>query len=115
MPQDKARLLQMLVLNEIADDYENFTRIFEGSAREGRRCGVVALPADIVRALSELVVSGLAGKFRLSPTQPAREAPDVSPEDALSDHSIYFLITRRGREVLDDDALWPFDEHGQIR
>jgi hypothetical protein len=106
-------LLGLLVLAQIADDYEEMDHIYEMVCERANRCGIVARMDDIGALLIELVASGLAGAYRLSTKSPPIEImPPLRPED-LKEY--YFWVTPKGVELFQSsrDQL-PFDEEDEL-
>ena len=105
---DRRELIRMLVLNEISDDYEEPTHIFEQLANVGRSFGVPIDESDITRALGELVRSGWAKAYRFTGADAQELLGFPSPDDRDS----YYLITNKGREAHSAFGGWPFDDDG---
>jgi len=115
---DRNELVRRFVLNEISDDYENVDQIIlPNVARECAKLGFVVDRSHVVRALTELVESGLAQAYLLSSTEPARELPGMPALDVVEEwFETYFYVTRKGMDLhLSDDAWWPFDDEGNPR
>jgi len=104
-------MVRMLVLNEIADDYEEPSHIYERLEDLGRKCGMVIQPLDVKRALVDLVESGWAGAYDLW-RKPVEELRAPPPPERVDEY--YYLITQRGREAQSSFEAWPFDDTGAI-
>jgi len=114
---DRNELIRLFVLNEICDDYENVDQvILPNVAKLCAKLGLTVDRSDVVKALGELVESGLAKAYLLSCTEPFKE--DLEGMPALdvpdTDFRTYFYITKKCMDVhLSDETWWPFDEHGE--
>jgi hypothetical protein len=106
-------LIKMFVLNEIGDDYESFEKISNETAALGQRLRLYVDPSEISNALTDLIKSGLARAYHLSPWHPAKEV-----EAPISNQypDLYFLVTRKGADEHKRlESRWPFDDKGQPR
>jgi aryl-alcohol dehydrogenase-like predicted oxidoreductase len=117
----RCELIRRLVLNSIADDYENVDQaILHDVARDGGKLGVTIERSDVVRALAELIEQGLARAYLLSSTEAPRELEGMpSLEQAEESFETYFYMTKKGRNFhrsdatwwpSNDDTSWPSDE-----
>jgi len=99
---NKEKLISEIVLNEIADDYENIDQIiFPSVQKECARLGIQAERSDIVKALADLVEHGLAHAYRLSCREPAKQLEGMPSVDIVEeDFTTYFYITRKGKDQL---------------
>lgn len=130
-----SQLAQILVLNEIGDDYEHFARIRRGVLAMTERMARTITTKEISDAILEVIRSGLAKAYYLSPWGPPQEvAPDVvvsrmeelcgtcdegtsskvqeenqmSPhEDAYEPGKLYFIATQKGLTALAAFDEWP--------
>jgi hypothetical protein len=102
----------MLVLNEIADDYEEPVHVREQLASVAERCGMVIEPVDVRHALIDLVELGWAKAYRLSPRDPVEEVQGAPAIERAEDY--YYWITEKGREVQGSFNGWPFDDDGNM-
>lgn len=111
----RKELVRRFVLNEIGDDYENVEHIHTLIARDSSRCGLEISRPDIVQGLRELIETGLAKAYKLTPTRrTAEEVTGVQSVDQMDDY--YFWATPKGRDLQSSDDDWyPFDESGKIR
>jgi len=106
-------LKRLLVLTEIADDYEEPEHIYENVAAEAKLCGMTIQPLEVMRILVELIEGGLARAYRLSGIAPAELIQGAPELDEL--HGYYFRITKKGLEVHSSVAdQWPFDGEGDL-
>jgi hypothetical protein len=107
-------LKRLLVLTEIADDYEEPGHIYENVAKEAKLCGMAIEPSEILKILVDLIESGEAKAYRLLPVKgPAGEVQGVPSLDELGDY--YFWITKKGLEARSSSAdNWPFDGEGEL-
>jgi hypothetical protein len=108
---NRCEIVRLLVLNAIADDYEEPRHIFETIIGPSELCGVPIQPKDVDTVLVQLVEMGLASAYELTPTAPAVEIQGVPRLDQVNRY--YFFITKRGREV-HATLNWPFDEEGAL-
>jgi hypothetical protein len=115
----------MLILDEMADDYENLYQIKMGVLRAGMNCGLTIAPPEIASALADLLADGFVQAYRLYPS-PVREIPNSIPVANLADevltvrtysdqksNDFYYFPTSKGREF-HQNGEWPFDEEGQL-
>ena len=100
---DRAELVRLMVLNSIADDYENVDQVI---LRDVAQClskrGQTIERREIVNALDGLIEDGLAKAYLLSGREPyvtelhGMPALDVIEEDFRT----YFYITQKGKDLL---------------
>ena len=103
----------MLVLNEIADDYEEPVHIHELLVRVAKQCGMTICPLDVRLALIDLIKPGWAKAYIHLTKQPfITEVPGAPTPEQADDY--YYLITERGREVLGAFDGWPFNDDGEF-
>ena len=111
--------VRRLVLNEIADDYENIDQVvLRGVATVGANLGWAIERSEVVATLGSLIEDGLAKAYILSGRKPyATEIEGVpSLEVVEKDFKTYFYITKKGMDLhLSDDTWWPFDDDGNLR
>ena len=111
---DRNELVRRLVLNAIADDYENVDQVILRHVADGcARCGIKVERSDIVDALTGLVRDGLAKAYLLSGTTPyATELQQMPLLDVIEEYfKTYFYITPKGMDqYLSDDTWWPFED-----
>jgi len=100
-------LIRMLVLNEIADDYEEPKHLHEQLASLAERCGMTIQPLDVRHALIDLVRIGWAKAYRLSQKEPVEEVRGTPSAELAEDY--YYWITDKGRQVQSC-----FDDTGEI-
>src|SRR5689334_12866290 len=81
-------LIKMLILDEMADDYENLYQIKMGVLRAGMDCGLTIAPPEIASALADLLADGFVQAYRLYPS-PVREIPNSIPVANLADGGPY--------------------------
>jgi len=74
----RAELLRHLVMNAMADDYEEFDVIHANVADDSERCGVPFDRSDTLHALIEVVHDGLAKAYRFE-GEPEGEMDGVPP------------------------------------
>jgi hypothetical protein len=71
--------------------------------------------SENLRALTEVVETGLAKAYRLR-GEPLGELPGLPPlEEMEMPHRIYYYLTPNGAEVQQSEVDWPFDGQGNIR
>lgn len=107
----------MFVLDELCDDYEEIGLITENVTRAGAKCGAHLDRDDVLRALAELIESGLAKAWRLDSTGQAPVGIQGMPSMVeIEDSDCYFLITENGMELQLGEAVgWPFNDNGELR
>jgi hypothetical protein len=108
--------IRLFVLNETADDYENFQKIAKEVTTLGNKCGVSIALHEIAQQLIVLIEAGHVKPYRLSTTEPAIELELWSAEQ-MGDESVFFGITPSGKRELSDIAAkrWPFNDEGVLR
>jgi len=109
-------LIRLFVLDAICDDYENVDQvILRHVAGYCAKLGMAVYRSDVVKALHQLVESGMAKAYRLYSTEPFKEDLEGMPplEVAETDFGTYFYITKKGMERHLSDDGWPFDEDGE--
>jgi SAM-dependent methyltransferase len=113
-PMTRSEFIRMLVVNEIADDYEEIVHVTENVSRDGAKCGLTITRADVERAFLEAVEMGLAKAYRLT-VSPLEEIQGVPTVDQIEE--LYFYCTIAGFDfilyVRDED--WPFDDEHELR
>ncbi len=119
---NRRELVRLIVLNEICDDYENLHQITKQVGRVTSACGMSIATHEILEALRELVESGLAKAYELSPWSPTKVLDRMPPVEEIGspDESrigdVYFWITKKGMQVhMQDCAEWPFDDDNVLR
>lgn len=130
------RIVEILVLNEIGDDYEHFRRVRRGARKMAERMGYSITTKEISDAVVKLTRVGLAKAYYLSPWAPAQEVtpevvasrrkelcetsdtdsrsvedeenrPSLPHEDAHEPDKLYFLATEDGLTMLKAFNDWP--------
>lgn len=97
---ERNELLRALVMDAIANDYEEPPIIIdEGSIWASER-GLSVVPREVFAVLAELVQTGLAKAYRLSPNQPVEELRGLASFEREPD--CYFLLTPAGKRALPD-------------
>jgi hypothetical protein len=116
---NRSDLVRMLVLNEICDDYENLTiSIMPPVVERGRQCGVKVEKSDLVRALNELIESGLAKAYWLrGDGRPVEEFETMPTLSQMEDpYGAWFLVTEEGLKIHRTNGdFWPFHEDDELR
>jgi hypothetical protein len=113
----------MLVLNEIADDYENLHQITKQVTPAGSACGLTIETSEILHALRELITADLARAYRLSTMSRTAEeiqgmprAHEIGSPDGSMVSDVFFWVTEKGRQlVLSGNPDWPFDDNNVLR
>jgi hypothetical protein len=119
----RAELIRMLVLNSIADDYENLEQIAKDVTRMSTECGVSVSTDEILNGLSDLIESNLATAYRFDrfrdrwiefKSMPERSEIGSPRETNIND--AWFWVTERGKEmVIAHGPDWPFDDDDKLR
>jgi hypothetical protein len=108
-----------MVLNAMCDDYENIDQIILPEvARDCAKLGFSVERSEIVKAVSELVMDGMAKAYLLSCWEPfSTELHGMPPVDIVEEYfETYFFITKKGLDFqLSDDTWWPFDDDDNVR
>ncbi len=107
-----------MVLDAMCDDYENIDQIILPEvARDCARLGFSVGRTEIVKAVGELIQSGLVKAYLLSGTEPfATELEGMPPVDVVEEYiKTYFYITKKGLDShLSGDTWWPFDDDDNV-
>jgi hypothetical protein len=103
-------LIQMLVLDEISDDFEEPQHIHERLAHLSERCQLTITQENVRQALTDLVQSGRAKAYRLSLGDPGEEIQGAPPPERANDY--YYWITDEGRKIQEAFDGCPFDGRG---
>jgi len=116
---NRTELVQLLVLSEICDDYENVDQIILPRVSEdAAKHGLAIERTEIVNALAGLIQDGLAKAYRLSSHQPySTELQGMPPLDVIEEYfETFFWATKRGIELRRSHMTsWPFDDEGELR
>jgi hypothetical protein len=97
---ERSDLVRALVMDAIANDYEEPGVIVdEVSAWAGER-GVSVTTTEILAALTGLVQTGLAKAYRLSASRPAEEVHGLQQIHRETD--CYFLLSPEGKLAIRD-------------
>ena len=121
MPMTRRReLVLRIVLNEIADDYENLYQITKQVGRRSSDCGMTVSVAEILQALNHLVTTNLARAYRLSNGVEGIDgmppADEIGSPDEPDVNDVFFWITKKGMTLqLADYPDWPFDDNNVLR
>jgi len=99
----------MLVLNEIADDFEEPDHIRGRLSELGSDCGLAVDPSDVNHALVDLVKLGWAKAYDLW-KEPREELQAVPGLEEVGKY--YYWITPEGRHIQSSFEGWPFDDEG---
>jgi hypothetical protein len=93
-------LIRGLVMDAIADDYEDLNMVIGEVTEWAKERGVTVAPVDVSDNLRKLVELGLAKAYRLSP----RSLPEEIGVENLGDLSAgyYFLLTDDGKRAMED-------------
>lgn len=111
---NRKELVNIFVLEAVADDYENVEQIHKEVTGLASRCGLTINVSEIEEAMTDLIKSDLVRAYRLSPRLPAEEINGVPVPSIRSE--CYFWATPKGREFLASPSVpWPFDEEGFLR
>jgi hypothetical protein len=117
-PANRRELVRLMVLMEIADDYENLTVSVAGPVVEdGVRCGLTIEKSEIVQALKELVELGWATAWQLG--KDSHEFDHMPSLEEMEDfNGAWFYRTEAGLEVIRVSrgrGVWPFDDEDDLR
>jgi hypothetical protein len=110
----RSDLLEMFVLNEIGDNYEDLAYIENYVGLNAGDCGMSFSLPEITQALFEIIRKGWASAFRLSGKAPYAVELDGAPaaEDVAN---FYYTATTAGLAILAGDIPgWPFDDSGKL-
>ncbi len=91
---NRTEFVEALVLNSIADDYEDFDRVLDEVTAWARFRGLQLTRNEVADALEMTVNTGRAQAYALS-TVPPRSTPVSFSTEKLGE--LYFLLTPEGR------------------
>ena len=115
---NRSELIRRMVLDAMCDDYENIDQIILPTvARDCAKLGFSVERSEIVKAVSELVMDGLAKAYLLSCWEPfSTELRGMPPVDVVEEYfQTYFYITKKGMDFhLSDDTWLPFDDEDNV-
>ena len=97
MEENRRSLIKDLVLNSIADDYEDFRIILDEVTHWGSQRGVQLTRNEIETALRDLLSAGHAQAYELS-TLPPHSTPVVVAAERI--RASYYYLTPAGRDIL---------------
>jgi hypothetical protein len=112
----RKQFVRRLVLDHIADDYENIDQmILNEVAEDGARCGLTIERPEVVGALAGLIEDRLAKAYLLS--SKATELQGMPTIDIVEkEFKTYFYVTKAGIDLIrSDETWWPFDDEGNLR
>jgi hypothetical protein len=110
---NREQLVQLAVLMNIADDYEELAHIHGRVSEDLEICGVAIAQEETRRALTGLVESGLAKAWWLCGPGPAEAIEGLPAPVRFQDY--YFWITDGGKQALASWRLeWPLDDEGEL-
>ena len=102
---ERERLLLDLIMQAMADDYEDFDTILHDVGNWARESGIPLDAAEVEKGIKTLIQNSLARAYHLSPT----ESPELVRLEDLTIRApeTYFLLTPEGKLALqrgDDDT-----------
>jgi hypothetical protein len=108
----RADLLKLLILGEIADDYEGLDHIASHVITRAQLCGLSVSPEEVHGLLTDVLRSGFASAYDVSVDPPVQ----VSAKEVIGHlQGYYFWATEEGKRWFRSSwAEWPFDEEGQL-
>ena len=113
MSMRRRQLVRMFVLDAIADDFENLEEICKSVTNLGSACGLVVECSEVLQSLVDLIESGLAKAYRLSPVEPVVRIDGVPARDVMC--YLYFFVTDEGAALQRARyGDWPFDDDGSL-
>lgn len=105
----REELITAMVMDAIADDYEDFEMVVTEVTRWAAERGIPASQNEIAAGLTILIQAGLAKAYLLSakPTDWAHEVPEAEWRAALTHPAAaeipyYFYLTDEGKRALKD-------------
>jgi hypothetical protein len=111
---NQQELLRLLVLVEIADDYEEANHVYDNVAKRAAACGIAANRQSVYLLLLELVEQGLARSYVIR-QDPIVEFDGVPKLDQIEGYC--FFRTDKGLEIFlaaREAGPWPFDDEGDL-
>jgi hypothetical protein len=94
---ERNKLIQGLVMDSIADDYEDLSMVVREVSTWASERGSSVAKSDIKKALLDLIRDGLAAAYRLTPS--TREKIQGRPESDMLG-KCHFLLTEEGQAEL---------------
>jgi hypothetical protein len=92
---NRTEFVEALVLNSIADDYEDFDRVFDEVTEWAGFRGLQLTRNEVADALERAVNTGRAQAFALSTVPPCSTPVSFTTEKL---DQLYFLLTPEGRK-----------------
>lgn len=105
---ERDAIIDLLVLNEVSDDYENVAQIAKGIAHLPFAVAMEIGVGEVISSLVRLVDSGYIGAFDLTTTPPLSE-DDAGRLVAAGIDRFWFLQTPSGK-ILHASLPWPPDQ-----
>ena len=114
---NRKELVRIVVLLDVSDDYETTVHIAQRLTNVANTCRVAFERHEVVDALSELLNTGLANVYRLSPYAPVEKIVGIPSASEFDDDYTHFYITDEGKMEIDRmrRGAWPFDDDGNFR
>ncbi len=95
--ENRAAFVQDLVLNSMADDYEDFRTVLDEVTYWGSRRGLQLTRNEVQQALENVLAAGLAQAYVLSPHPPHTTPVSYATEKL---RELYFFLTPTGKEIV---------------
>jgi hypothetical protein len=113
----RAELIQMIVLRECCDDFEDIQQITNWVHELGPKCGLTISHEDIVQALRELIERGWLKAYDLERwADPPAAENEVPPREEITPPSPRFSRTEEGLAFQQASLTsGPFDENHNLR
>lgn len=113
---NRREFIQLFVLMQIADDYENAEHLWSVVERDSSKCGFQISKSEVTGGLAALIDSGLARAYRLSGTGAVQALDGVPQLEDVEDFNMYFYATPKGKALVSFNRdWWPFDDLGNVR
>ncbi len=106
----RAEVIQIIVLNEVSDDYENLAYIQEHAVPYLQQNGISISVEDVVSALICLIDEDLVSSYNLW-TSPVTEIQGKPPTAQMEE--LYFYQTSKGKELNAANSKY-FDGAGML-
>ena len=106
----RAEIIQIIVLNEVSDDYENLAHIQEFGIPYGQQNGIAISAEDVVSALINLIGAGLVSAYD-SYAKPVAEVKGPLSVEQMEE--LYFYQTSKGKETNAFNSKF-FDSAGML-
>ncbi len=103
----------MLVLDVVADDFENFEKMLEEMAVLSAAVLMNISPADVTEAIAFLITRGWIKAYDLRTQRAPIELPGVPPPEQIEE--CYYYQTLLGKKINGIDDYCPLDDEFKLK